>query len=509
MTQTTGSYDELIQRAKEYALLSSCSALLGWDEQTYMPRGGAALRGDQMALLAGLQHERATDRRIGELLDELEGTSLAEPADSPSAVNLRELRRDYNRRTRLPRALVEEMARTTTLAQQEWVEARRAGDFAKFQPWLEAIIHLKQREAACLTGGEASYDALLDEYEPGAKANDLAHLFKTLQSALVPLIEAILASRVKPDPEAFKHAGAGGFPVDRQRIFGELAAASIGFDFERGRLDTAAHPFCNGIGPGDCRITTRYNPADFGDSFFGILHETGHALYEQGLLVEHQGTPMGESVSLGVHESQSRLWENAVGRNRSFWTHFYPTARRIFPGALGTLGLDDFLLNINQVAPSLIRVEADEVTYNLHVLLRFELERALLSGDLAPGDVPGAWNEGMRRLLGLTPPGDADGCLQDIHWSAGLFGYFPTYTLGNIYAAQLFEKARHDLGDLDAAFARGEFLPLLEWLRANVHRHGRAYRPGRLIERATGHTPDPRPLIDNLRSKYGTLYRLD
>jgi carboxypeptidase Taq len=500
------AYDELIRRSREQALLNSCSALLGWDEQTYMPRGGVGLRGDQMALLAGLHHEKATDPRIGELLREIEGTDLARDELSAAAVNVREIRRDYDRRTRLPRDLVEELARTTTLAQQEWVAARQNSDFRHFRPWLETIIRLKQRESECLTGGKVSYDALIDEYEPGARSADLGRLFSALQHKLVPLVEAIVGSRLKPDPSALRHRDA--YPIDRQRIFGETVAGAIGFDFYRGRLDTTAHPFCTGIGPGDCRISTRYGHDDFSDALFGILHEAGHGMYEQGLDPEHAGTPMGESVSLGIHESQSRLWENAVGRSRPFWIHVFPMARRVFHAALTDVTLDDFLFAVNRVEPSLIRVQADEVTYNLHVMLRFELEQALLSGDLAVGDLPTAWNEGMQRLLGLTPANDADGCLQDIHWSAGLFGYFPTYTLGNLYAAQLYARALTDLGDLGTAFARGDFADLLGWLRTKVHRHGRRYLPAKLIENATGSPPDPRPLVDALQTKYGELYRL-
>jgi len=500
------AYDELTRRSKEQTLLVSCSSLLGWDEQTYMPRGGAENRGNQMALLAGLHHEKATDPRIGGLLEVLEGSDLVRDSEAVAAVNVREIRRGYDRQTKLPRTLVEELARTTTLAQQEWVVARQKNDFLHFQPWLEKIVHLKQREAACVGTGTVAYDALLDEYEPGATSVEIARLFAALQRELVPLVEAILGSRVRPDPALLRHAT--GYPIDRQRIFCETVAATIGFDFHRGRLDTTPHPFCTGIGPGDCRITIRFEPDDFSDALFGVLHETGHGLYDQGLDPEHYGTPMGEAISLGIHESQSRLWENAVGRSRPFWTHVYPLARRIFHQTLVGVALDDFLFAVNRVEPSLIRVHADEVTYNLHVLLRFELEQALLTGDLQVSEVPAAWNEAMRRLLGLTPPHNADGCLQDIHWSAGLFGYFPTYTLGNLYAAQLFASATAELGDLGPAFAQGEFAPLLEWLRTKVHRHGRRYRPARLIELATRTPPDPQPLIDALRTKYGELYQL-
>jgi carboxypeptidase Taq len=500
------AYDELIRRSREESLLASCSELLSWDEQTYLPRGGTEHRGNQMALLAGLHHEKATDPRIGELLDVLEASDLVRDPESPVAVNVRERRRTYRRLTKLPRALVEELARVTSIAQQEWVAARKDSDFSRFRPWLETIVARKREVAECLRDGNGGplYDALLDEYEPGAKSQEIARLFEALRRDLVPLVAAIAGSPTRPNV-ALLHRE---YPLDRQRIFGEAIAAAVGFDFERGRLDIAAHPFCTGIGPGDCRITTRYDAHDFGDALFSILHEVGHALYEQGLDPEHHGTPMGESVSLGVHESQSRLWENAVGRSRPFWQHFFPLARRVFREALHDVKLDDFLFAVNHVAPSLIRVQADEVTYNLHVLARFELEQALISGDLAVGDVPGAWTEKYERYLNITPKNDAEGCLQDIHWSAGLLGYFPTYTLGNLFAAQLFAKVNEELGDLSAAIARGDFSGLLDWLRAKIHRQGQRYPAATLIARATGAPLDHRPLIDALRRKYGALYKL-
>lgn len=496
------AYEELARRSRERSLLTSCSAVLGWDEQTYMPRGGSEHRGAQMALLAGLQHERATDPKIGDLLGEVEGTDLLNDPESVEAVNVREWRRSYDRLTRLPRSLVEELARTTTLAQQEWVEARRDSDFGHFRPRLEMIVGLKRREAECLGFELEIYDALLDDYEPGAKARDLAALFQSLRYELVPLIGAIATAPKRPDRSILRRP----YPIDRQRIFGEAIASAVGFDFRSGRLDTTAHPFCSGIGPGDCRLTTRFDANDFGDGFFSILHEVGHGLYEQGLEPAHHGTPMGDAVSLGIHESQSRLWENAVGRSAPFWRYGFPLARQVFHDALRDVHPDDFHRAVNQVEPSLIRVQADEVTYNLHIMIRFELERALLSGSLTVGDLPGAWSEAYRRDLGIAPTHDADGCLQDIHWSAGLVGYFPTYTLGNVYAAQFFETARRDLGDLDALLARGEFAPLLDWLRSKIHSQGQRFRASNLVERVTGSKPDHRPLIASLRSRYGPIY---
>lgn len=518
------SYHTLIRHSRELALLSSCSALLGWDEQTYMPEGGSAYRGEQMALLAGLHHERATDPRLGELLAAVESSGLAAEPDSVPAANIRELRRDYDRKVRLPRGLVEELARTTSLAQQEWVAARRDSDFARFRPWLEKIVGLKRDEAACLAvpgaaAGEppsaSPLDPLLDEYEPGARAAELAVLFRALRDDLTLLARAIGEAAAR---RAFGEAGARppagdailrrSYPVDRQKVFGETVAAAVGFDFLRGRLDVTAHPFCTGIGPGDTRITTRYDEHQLGDAFFGILHEVGHGLYEQGLSAEQVGTPIGEAASLGVHESQSRLWENAVGRSRSFWIYWFPLALRIFPSSLRGVSLDQFLAAANHVAPSPIRVQADEVTYNLHIIVRFELEQALISGDLPVEDLPTAWSRKYREALGITPADDREGCLQDIHWAAGLLGYFPTYTLGNIYSAQLFAAARAELPGLDASFARGDYVELLSWLRDKVHRHGRRYRPVSLIERAVGTKPDHRPLIHALKEKYGELYGL-
>ncbi|AGA26457.1 carboxypeptidase M32 [Singulisphaera acidiphila] len=502
--QADAAYEDLIRRSREASLLASCSSLLGWDEQTYMPTGGVEHRSRQMALLAGLHHEKATDPIIGELLEQLDGTPLVQDADSPAAVNIRELKRNYQRLTRLPRSLVEEMARTVSISQQEWITARSKADYAHFQPWLERIVALKQREAECLGDGTADYDALLDEYEPGAKSAEIAVLFDALRTDLVPLVRAIAESPIKPNVAILR----GEFPVDRQRIFGELVAGALGFDFSKGRLDTTAHPFCSGIGPGDCRITTRFHHDQFADALFGIMHEVGHGLYEQGLDPAHFGTPMGESVSLGIHESQSRLWENAVGRSRPFWSHFLPIAQRFFPESFPNVSLDEFHLAINRVEPSLIRVEADEVTYNLHILVRFELERELLSGQLTAADLPEAWNRKYAEYLGIRPSNNAEGCLQDIHWSAGLFGYFPTYTLGNIFAAQLFAQANTDLGNLDNLLGQGNFAPLLAWLRERVHLQGQRYRSSRLVEVVTGSPLNHAPLVQSLKQKYEPLYRI-
>jgi carboxypeptidase Taq len=399
---------------------------------------------------------------------------------------------------------VEETARLCSLAQQEWVAAREQAEFARFEPWLEQIVLLKREEAACVGVGDEAYDALLDAYEPGMRSRELERLFAALRRELVPLAAAIRGAARAPRTALLRRE----FPIERQRAFGEEVAAAVGFDFERGRLDVSAHPFSTSLGPGDQRITTRFDARNFCDGFFAILHEVGHALYEQGLDPELRGTPAGEPASIGMHEAQSRLWENRVGKSRAFWEHFFPRAREVFPRPLRGVSLDDFHFALNAVAPSLIRVDADEVTYGLHVLVRFEIERALVRGELAVRELPGAWREAYRRHLGVEPANDAEGCLQDGHWAEGLFGYFPTYALGDVVAAQLFEAAAAELGDLERELARGDFGGLRGWLRERVHRRGGRLPAALLVERVTGHPPDPRPLVAALRGKYGQLYGL-
>lgn len=496
------AYQELIRRYREARMLDSIASLVGWDERTYMPPKGSAHRAEQMALLATMTHEKITAPRLGEFLGELERSPLASGGDTPEAVNIREIRRGYDRAVKVPARLVEELARTVTRAQNVWQEARQKNDFPSFAPWLEKIVALKREEAQAVSFQESPYDALLDEYEPGATTREITQVFAELRKELTPLVAALTSSSRKPRGDILTRE----FAVDRQHLFGQSAAAAIGFDFAAGRLDTTVHPFCSGIGPGDCRLTTRYHPRELNQGVFGILHEAGHGIYEQGLDPAHFGTPMGSAVSLGIHESQSRLWENQVGRGRPFWEHFLPRLKQSFPGTIDDVTLDDFLLAINQVARSFIRVEADEVTYNLHIILRFELEQALISGDLKPSDAPAAWNEKFKKSFDLTPPDDAHGCLQDIHWSMGGLGYFPTYTLGNLYAAQFMDQARRDLPGLDDDFRRGEFGRLKTWLNEKIHRHGTRWRPRLLCEKITGRPLGPAPLMNYLRQKFEELY---
>jgi carboxypeptidase Taq len=498
------AYEELMQRVRDEATLVSIEALLEWDEETSMPAGGVEGRSEQLALLAGLLHERGTDPRLGELLDRLEGSSLLADPASPAAVNVRELRRDYERFVRLPRKLVQDLARSTAVAQRAWSTARQTADFERFRPHLERIVELKRAEASCVGYDREPYDALIEDYEPGITSAIVGRLFDALRRELVPLAGRIADATRRPDTGVLRRA----VPLDGQFNFGERVAARVGFNFSRGRLDLGVHPCCTSLGPGDCRIGLRFDLRDFAGGVLTVLHEVGHGLYEQGLDPEHYATPMGEAASVGMDEAQARLWENRVGRSRAFWEHFLPEARRRFPDALGDVGLDEFYIAINRVSPSLIRAHADEVTYNVHVMIRFELERALVSGDLKAGDLPAAWNEAYDRYLGVAPADDAEGCLQDGHWAEGLVGYFPTYTLGDVFAAQLFARAGEELGDLEDGFARGEFGELVRWLGARIYRQGGRHPSAELIEIVTGSPPDHRPLVRALRARYDALYRL-
>lgn len=498
------TYEQLCKHTREVAILSSTQSLLGWDERTKLPPAGGEYRAEQMSYLAGLIHQKQTAPEVGEWLAELADSELAADPNSDSGADIVNLKRDFDRKTKLPQALVEELAKLSVLGQQLWVEARKANDFGRFRPLLERTIELKRQEAAAIGYAKELYDALLDEFEPGAKTTEVAMALAGLREQLVPLVAAIATSPRKPNLEALQ----GRYPVDLQEQFGRRCAGAIGFDFNHGRLDTTNHPFCAGMGPCDVRLTTRYDEKFLPGSLFSTLHEAGHGIYDQGLREERYGLPSGEAVSLGIHESQSRMWENLVGRSRAFWEFFYPIAQQTFGDALGGVSLDDFYFAINDVRPSLIRTESDEVTYNLHILIRFELELALLNGDLAVVDLPEAWHAKYREYLGIQSPTDADGVLQDVHWSSGAFGYFPTYSLGNLYAAQFFEKATQDLGDLQEMFGRGEFMPLREWLRTNIHAEGRRYPAAELGRRVTGKSLSHDALMRHLRGKFGPLYDL-
>jgi carboxypeptidase Taq len=498
------AYEDLCSHARETALLAAAESALGWDERTMLPSEGTEYRAEQLTLLAGILHTRRTDKRIGEWLAVLIDSELAADAHSVPGTTIRQLKRSYDRRVKLPQSLVEELARTASLGQHAWEQARAKDDFNTFAPLLAKTFELKRAEADALGYESTRYDALLDDYEPGERTSNVTRVLADLREALVPLVAEIAASSKRPDIAILERR----YPVDAQETFAKAGATAIGFDFQRGRLDVTAHPFCTGLGPNDCRITTRYDEHFFSSAFFGVLHEAGHGIYDQGLPANWYGLPPGEAVSLGIHESQSRLWENLVGRSKAFWQGMYPAAQKAFSDALGKTSLDDFFFAINDVRPSLIRVEADEATYNLHILIRFELEQALLADELAVKDLPAAWNDKYEKYLGIHPKSDADGVLQDVHWSAGLVGYFPTYSLGNLYASQFFLQAEKDLGSLAPQFAKGQFGPLREWLNANIHSHGQCFSAADLVLKITGKPLSHGPLMAHLREKLAPLYGL-
>lgn len=499
-------YQALLEALRETATLRSAVSLLHWDQETVMPPGGGALRARQLALLSALVHQRQTDPRIGEWLAACEADAeLA--ADPLAAANLREVRRAFDRATRLPESLVREMAETFSLAMEAWKDARARSDFAAFAPWLEKVVRLNRAKAECFgaRSGAELYDALLEDYEPGARAAEIERVFAGLRAELVPLIQAIAEAPRRPDAAPHRLE----VPVPLQEAFNRRVAERLGYDFSAGRLDTSTHPFCQDIGYGDVRITTRYHDDRFAESLSSTMHEAGHALYEQGLpKAERWGEPLAEPASYAIHESQSRLWENQVGRSRAFWEWALPVAREVFGARAEGLDVDAVYGAVNIVEPSLIRVESDEATYNLHIMLRFDLERALLAGDLPIGELPGAWNERMRSDLGVEVPDDRRGCLQDVHWSMGAIGYFPTYTLGTLYAAQLWDAVNRDVPGLEPSIRAGDFAPLLGWLRENVHAHGMRYRAAELCERVTGAPLGHEPLVRYLRAKLAPLYGL-
>jgi carboxypeptidase Taq len=497
------AFEQLVRHARETALWVTTESVLGWDERTMMPPAAAECRTEQITLLAGAIHARRTDPQLGRWLTELAGSPLAADPASDTGATIRHLKRDYDKRVMLPQLLVEELARTASVAQHVWQDSRARNDFGAFRPVLAKMYELKRAQAEALGYTDSPYDPLLDDYEPDESTAEVTRVLADLRGALVPLVAAIAASGRSPDVTILTRH----FAEAEQKRFGIMVAGKLGFDFSRGRLDETAHPFCSSLGPHDCRITTRFDEHYFPTALFGILHEAGHGMYDQSLRPDWFGLPPGEAISLGIHESQSRLWENLVARSLPFWKHFFPAAQAAFP-SLADVKLDDFYFAVNDVRPSLIRVEADEATYNLHILIRFELEQALLVGDLPVADLPRAWEEKYRDYLGIAPTGDADGVLQDIHWAAGLVGYFPTYSLGNLYAAQFFATADQELGGLGPQFAAGKFGELRTWLGEKIHAQGQRYTSAELVQRVTGKPLSHRPLIEQLRGKLAPLYGL-
>lgn len=485
-------YTELCLRLKQLATLSSIEAVLGWDQETHLPHAATAHRAEQLSWIAGHLHAQATDPSLRRLLGRARkgATPLQES-------NLRVIEREMRRQSCLPSALVEQESRAIALAKAAWKRARRQSKFAQFAPHLQALLGYAKQKAELWGYPDEPYDALLEGYEPGMTCADLDSCFNPLQGKLVEI-----AAQAVERSQGLKATGIprAVYPIALQQQLNAEIASSVGFDFEAGRIDTTAHPFCTTLGPRDIRLTTRYDEQDFTSSLFGVLHECGHGLYEQGLRPAWFGLPGGRACSLSIHESQSRLWENHVGRSEIFWQRWYPRAQELF-APLRRLSLERFVQSLRRVSYSPIRVEADEATYDLHILLRVDLERRLLRGELAVREVPEAWSELSWKFFGFSPDNDAAGCLQDIHWSMGGMGYFATYTLGNLHAAQMFESAMGQ-APIARAFKRAEFAPLLQWLRTRVHHKGALKTPTALVASACGQAPSPDAYLSHLRRRY-------
>jgi carboxypeptidase Taq len=497
VSEAPASYKKLVRRAREIALASRAADALMWDQETYMPAKSLPYRAEQLAWLTGHSHRLFIARQVGQWIAECEQHGFS--ADSSESGNICEWRRQYDRATRISARLVEKLERVRAHARAAWQQARQQSNFALFKPHLEKILTLTREMADAWGYKESPYDALVEGYEPGATAEQLRQLFSELRPALASILAPAVA-RSAAVPEKLLQ---GGYPVSAQQAFNRKVAEGIGFDFEAGRIDTTIHPFCTTLGPGDCRLTTRYNEADFVTSLYGVLHEAGHGLYEQGLPVEDFGTPNGTAVSQAVHESQSRLWENHVGRSPAFWEHWHPVACEHFPG-LKKFSPAQITAAVNRVSPSFIRVEADQVTYDLHIILRFEIEVKLVEGTLKTADVPAYWNEQFKKMFGLTVASDSEGCLQDTHWSIAAIGYFPTYTLGNLNAAQLMRRATEENPGLNSQLARGDYKALLSWLREKIHRQGSRHNPRELIRLATGEPTGIRDHVEYLRAKFAS-----
>ena len=496
----SSAWEKFLPKLQELADLYSAVALMQWDMAVKMPPLGAPARARAASTLETMTHQLFTDPEVGDLIEEL---SEDESLDELQAATVRVVGHDYFRAKRIPPDLVRELARVSAAAYQAWTEARPASDFGILEPHLTRLVALKREQADALGWDDQPYDALLDDFEPGTTTAEIRALFDGLASELRPLADRIVGAAGRR-PAFLSEA----FDPAAQRACADWLAEALGFDLQRGRVDTSPHPFTMAVGAGDVRLTTGIYEQDVAFSIYATIHETGHALYDQGIPERFADLPQWKVPSAGMHESQSRLWENLVGRSRAFTDFLLPHLKEHFPTQLGMLAPEEFYRGINHTERTLIRVSADEVTYNLHVILRFELEQALIGGDLEARDLPGAWDDGMERHVGLRPTDDANGVLQDMHWSSGMFGYFPSYTIGNLYAAAFYRKAQAELEGLEDDIRKGQFAPLLGWLRENVHSQGYLYTARALGERVLGAPLTHEPFIDYIRTKYSALYDL-
>lgn len=495
------AYDQATQRLSDLSAIEEALGILQWDQEIVMPSGAVGARGRQISTLSVLAHERLVDPHFALLLAQLGADASL---DEVQAANVREALRDQKRALRIPADLVRAWGQATVQAHEVWVHARKAKDFSKFKPDLENLVVLAKQRAAAVDSSKPAYDVLLDEFEPDMTMARIDPVFDRLKAFLIPFLKRVRAAKVPSDVSWLS----AHVPAAQQREVGEAIVRAMGYDFERGRLDTSVHPFCGGAGPTDVRITTRYNEAAFVGSLTGMIHETGHALYEQGRPAHLGDQPVSRARSMGIHESQSLLWEKQIGQNKPFWQFHYPRLQAAY-GFLKDVSLDDFVFGLNLVDfQNFIRVEADELTYPLHVILRYEIERDLFAGRIQVAELPAVWNQKMQEYLGISPPDDSLGLMQDVHWSGGMFGYFPSYTLGALYAAQFYKKATAEVPGIEAGLGSGDPQPLLGWLRSRIHSHGSTYTTDDLVRRATGEVLNPEHFIAYAEAKYTRLYRL-
>lgn len=489
----------------ECTLITHAAAVLGWDQETYMPEEALDERSEQLAYLEGLAHEKFTSPELGKLLKAAACTDENPFGDKSFSETerayLRAIYRAYSKSTKLPLDFVTEKARLVSQSQAVWAEARKNNDFKSFEPYLQKMVDMAKKEATFFGFEKNPYDGLLDQYEAGLTQAELERVFGGLQKKLVEIVEKIKTKNQVSDSFLHIHC-----PESKQAAFSTFIMQEIGYDLKKGRLDKTAHPFSTTLGINDSRITTRYLEEYFPSSVFSTMHESGHALYELGINREYALTSLGEACSMAIHESQSRTWENMVGRSYGFWQHYYKDLQLYLSPNLDSVSLDSFYAGINKVEPSFIRTEADEVTYSLHVILRFNIENRLMDGSLLVKDVPEAWNKELKDLLGIVPKNDAEGCLQDIHWSMGAIGYFPSYALGNLYGAQFFAKMKKDLNHVEVDISNGKTKTVLDWLRANIHTWGSYYTPGELVKKVTGEDLNPEYFVEYLKTKYSKIY---
>ena len=494
--------DELKKRLIGISHLVSASALLSWDQEVYMPKKGMNIRAVSIAELSAVIHSKFISIDSDGLLTGLKQQLDAKKLKGPDAVIVSETWRGFERERKLPEDFVRELAETSSKSQGVWAEARQKNDFKLFLPCLEKIVKLKRKEADFVGYKNSPYDALIDVFEPGMTTERAFQILNDLKNFLMPFLKKIKASKVKINSKVLE----GKFPLETQMEFNKMLISKMGFDLNAGRIDSTTHPFATGLNPRDVRITTRYREHDALYSLGSLIHEAGHGIYEQGLPIEHFGTPLAEAVSYGIHESQSRMWENIIGKSKPFWEYFYPRLQKIFPKPFKTVPLNEFYKIINKVEPSLIRTESDEVTYNLHIIIRFEIEKGLIEGSIDMKDLSQIWNTKMKEYFGINVPKDSVGVLQDVHWSSGLFGYFPTYSFGNLYSAQFYAAMKKQIPNIDTQISKGKFEEVGKWLQKNIHAHGKTYTASELVKKVTGEELTSSYFIEYLKSKYQDIY---